>query len=294
MRLDDGVFTPVRRDTEVVSNGRVWIPSTAKSLIQELQGIRERAFAQDHVALFRGHADFNWCLDSTIARTIKESIFGFKPGEIPTDDCAADRFFSQTLYGAFLFKCGGAGRPSHELMALAESDDGIDPWFEWMKHQQQFPDKDHRTLKGSFLIDWTVSECVASWFATAPKTPSCPAAVFVADISASGSVHATGKLRSTLDAMEQHDWQERPFPGLPLLFCPPKQTLMVRANAQQARYLAQMDLRWPIDHVWRAKEAEVGERIYIKVKIKSALRSRMRKELEALGMTETAIFPDCA
>ena len=243
-------------DTVRSDDGRAWTPSSATNFLAELEGIAEQA--QTSNIFYRGQEDFDWLLDSTIARTIKCKLFGFKPGEFPDKRTAESYGFVQALYGAF-HKYGTGVWPSKKLVEQEKIHPEIDLWFEMMKWHQQYPGEDHPVLKGSHLLDWSVAPGVASWVAA--RKGDNDAVVYVWDVSQSGSCIADWKMRAFLDHMRKHDWLLGPINGRPLIFCPKKQTLMARANAQAARYVAQQDLRWPLETAWQSMERELARHL---------------------------------
>lgn len=275
-------------DTARSDDGRVWTPSSATNFLAELEGIAEQA--QTSNIFYRGQEDFDWLLDSTIARTIKCKLFGFKPGEFPDKRTAASHWFVQTLYGAFHFKYGDGMWPSKQLVEQEKIHPEIDPWFELMKWHQQYPGKDHPVLKGSHLLDWSVAPGVASWFAA--RKGDNDAAVYVWNVSQSGACSADWKMRAFLNRMMEHDWQLGPINGRPLIFCPKRQMLMARANAQAARYVAQQDLRWPLETAWQSMERELGIQLYLKVRLPYTMKAEVIRLLADRGIDRPRLFPD--
>ena len=75
-------------------------------------------------------------------------------------------------------------------------------------------------------------------------------------------------------------------PGLPLLFCPPKQTMMLRANRQSARYFAHMDLRYDLSAIWRIHEQNIGKRILLKIILPTGTDAAIANYLNQKGLDE--------
>lgn len=281
---------PAIDDTVIEDGGYVWTPSSDSSVLSELAGFADREREQGRVILFRGQSQFDWVLDSKFVRDVKMKLFGFKAGEFPTRRAASDRFFAATLHSAFHFKFGCLGQPSQEVLAEEARDGRLDSWFEWMRVVQQFPDHDHRVLTGTFLLDWSLSPYVALWFSC--EDPTRDGAVYVWEATKSGAVHTTRKVREHLDEMERHDWRDGPPNGRPIIFCPTLQSRQERANRQKARYVAQMDFRWPLESAWKEASKTSGVRLYTKIKIRKGMKESLLVSLEQHGITRKQLFPE--
>jgi hypothetical protein len=65
-----------------------------------------------------------------------------------------------------------------------EETHGIDPWFEFMKRIQQYPEEDTSHLNGSFILDWTQNGDVGIYFANSSRQGE--GALWIADVTATG------------------------------------------------------------------------------------------------------------
>ena len=282
-------FAPPRRaDTALSPGGRVWSPATAEALFEELQSL----VSQDALRLFRGNRDFSWLIDSKFARTVKTNAFGFNPSEVPLPAIATSRYFVDVLYGMLHLKFGVLGSPSPQVLALSDAHPGMDPWFEWMKNMQQYPDTDvPAALAGTPLLDWSTDWRVGLWFACA-DAGNVDGAIYVWDATTSGECQSTRTVRELLDRIAEHDWQQGAIPGLPMIFRPAAMTHMARATAQRALYVAQIDLRWPLEQVFRENEARLGHRLFLKIRVADALKPQVRELLREDGIDQAAMYPD--
>jgi len=141
-----------------------WIQASFPEFLEEAEHVQRHCEQLDHLALYRGHRERKWLLDSTFARWCKQQVFGIDPWQnIGSDEFRLSKNHQQILLNLFFLKFDFLARPSDELFAL-EDQHGIDPWFEFMKRIQQYPEEDHPHLKGSFILDWTRNIDVGIYF----------------------------------------------------------------------------------------------------------------------------------
>lgn len=279
---------PCRADTALSPGGRVWSPATAEALFEELRLL----ISQDALRLFRGHSDFSWLIDSKFARTVKTNTFGFQPGHGPLAVIATSPYFVQVLYGLLHLKFGVLGSPSPQLFALSDAHPGLDPWFEWMKKMQQYPQTDvPAAFAGTPLLDWSTDWRVALWFACA-DAGDADGAVYVWDATASGACQSTRTVRELLDHIQDHDWNRGEIPGLPMIFRPPVMTHMARAVAQRAMYVAQIDLRRSLENVFREHETRLEHRLFLKIRVVNGIKQQVLALLRESGIDQAAMYPD--
>lgn len=260
----------------VVIDDHTWKPESASALRTEcahLVAHASRAAGPEPTVLYRGHRDSTWTLDSTFARW---AIGRF-------DTSARETFFE--LSRLFLNHFGAVYGPSEELRRAAAEHHGIDEWFELMKRIQQH-NEDHEFegvgAVGTNLMDWSMDIDVALTFAS--LEPSIEGALYLFDAQAAGAILIQEPYRNILDrwalavdAGEMH--------GYPLLFCPRRQLADERANRQSARYLAQIDLRCPVDVIWAERERNEPRRgrIWQRLLIDPAVKNAIASELAVKG-----------
>ena len=242
----------------------------------------------DHLALYRGQRERKWLLDSTFARWCKQQVFGIDPWQkIGSDKFRLSKNHQQILLNLFFLKFDFLARPTDELCKL-EDQHGIDPWFEFMKRIQQYPEEDHPHFKGSFILDWTRNVDVAIYFANGSRTGE--GALWIIDVTATGKTLQVIKVAEILKKMDQLGRRDNSL-GVPLVFYPKKQLTQKRAKNQDPVYLAQMDLRIDVSEVWgNLNESE--ERVFIKLVLPAGTSEECAQYLEERGLNQDFIFPD--
>lgn len=266
---------PIHSSTEVV-DAHSWRPASLQTLLEEIDHLCGSAAGgtDGRVVLFRGERDATWALNSTFARHVPASL-GPK-----------DQWYGNRIHQALLDKFSVAGmQPSSALWAMM-AEQGIDPWFELMKRIQQHPDefKTYPGVPGSNLLDWSHSAEVGLAFAA--EDTEREGTLYVLDAVAAGDVLVIRPVREILDLMA-HALVNGRVHGRPILFNPRRQLAYERAKRQQAHYVAQMDLRHPLDVAWRACEAERqdGEAIYWRLLLPQTVKVEANTHLEAGGRT---------
>ena len=282
---------PSLSDTVVNAATREWIPNSFDGFLQELNHIVDCCKTKESLALFRGHRNREWLLDSTFVRSFKTTLFG-----IPSEDRLSQRIvtsaeFHPAILNLFLLKFGVLARPSDELEAIAQQHD-VDAWFEFMKRVQQYPEMEDAFffLKGTNLLDWTQSPDVALYFANENRNSA--GAIYICDATATGKTLQILPLGAILDKMSELGRANQPL-GAPLLFSPRKQILCQRAKNQQSVYFAQMDLRYDLEHIWQLREKELaGETISIKLVLPAGSEGVAGEYLTKKQITHAFIYPD--
>lgn len=271
-----------------------WIPANFQSFVQELNHIASHCKEINHLALYRGHCQTDWLLDCTFARHVKEYILGIHPTIILLRDYRLSTSYQRLMGELFLYKFGTSTAPHIDLLNISE-DNGLDPWFEYMKRIQQYPDEDNiGSLRGSFLIDWSQRLEIAAYFANDNRPDDSDGVIFIADISAMGPVlHQDIKVLDILRIFEEALHHDKPM-GLPLVFSPRKQIACERANNQDAIYIAQMDLRCDLTEVWRRLENERqnNEAVLLKLILPRGSVGECSEWLETAGINKAFVFPD--
>jgi hypothetical protein len=232
--------------TKIGNSPWEWIPKTIEGFLAELEFVAMHCNELGHPVLYRGHRDRKWLLDSTFARSCKKNVFGIEPWQkLRFNEFRMSTNYQQILLNLFFFKFDCVAKPSNELFELEEKH-GIDPWFEFMKRLQQYPEEDPTHLKGTSIIDWTQNSDVVIYFANESRDGE--GALWVCDATATGKTLQTIAVAEILKKMEQSVREDASL-GVPLIFHPKKQLTQKRAANQQPVYIAQMDLRVDLSEV---------------------------------------------
>jgi hypothetical protein len=267
-----------------------WIPKTFDDFLEECGNVSSHCEDLEHLTLCRGQRDRKWLLDSTFARSCKQKVFGINPWEkLRFEDFRLSEKYQQILLNLFFFKFDFVARPSQELECL-EQTHGIDPWFEFMKRIQQYPEEDTSYLSGSFIIDWTQNIDVGIYFANSSRQGE--GALWIADVTATGKTLQVIEVQEILHKMAETGSRNESL-GIPLIFHPKKQLTQKRASNQEPVYIAQMDLRADLSEVWNNLETDKqGEKIFVKIVLPTGTEEDCARYLAKKGMTKSFIFPD--
>lgn len=265
-----------------------WIPTTFAGFLEEAEHVQAHCKELDHLVLYRGHRDRKWLLDSTFVRSCKQYVFGIEPwGRIRFDEFRMSTNHQQILLNLFSFKFDFVARPSNELFKH-EVKHGIDPWFEFMKRLQQYPEDDPTHLKGTNILDWTRNPDVGLYFANEAREGE--GAVWILDATATGKTLQIIKVAEILKKMGKFGRKDRSL-GVPLLFHPKKQLPHKRATNQEPIYIAQMDLRVDLSEVWGNLSTR-DKRIFVKLVLPVGTHEECSRYLEEKGLNREFLFPD--
>lgn len=282
-------IVPKHSDTKVNIVTKEWIPNSFESFLAELDHIVALCNQAGSLALFRGHGNREWLLDSTYVRSFKKAIFNLPAGVKLSKRVIESVEFHYVILNLYLLKYGVIVRPSEEF-EIASAKDNLDAWFELMKRYQQYPKEDKYFLKGTNLIDWTQSSDVALFFANDNRDGE--GAIYICDATATGKTLQVIPLGAILDEMNKIGNSGKPL-GAPLLFCPTRQIKNQRARNQEAVYFAQMDLRYDLETMWRLREAELkNETILIKLVLPAGNNSDATAYLVKKGIHKDFLFPN--
>jgi hypothetical protein len=283
-------LSPKLTSTKVGNSPWEWIPSTFDDFLGELEFVAAHCKELEHLVLYRGHRDRKWLLDSTFARSCKKNVFGIEPWEkIRFDDFRMSPNYQQIVLNLFFFKFDFVARPSDQLFELQEKH-GIDPWFEFMKRLQQYPEEDPTHLKGTSIIDWTQNSDVAIYFANESRDGE--GALWICDATATGKTLQVIKVAEILKKMEQSGRKDASL-GIPLIFHPKKQLTQKRAANQQPVYVAQMDLRVDLSEVWdNLQEHKRPDAIFVKLVLPAGTYDDCFQYLIRKGITKEFLFPE--
>ena len=184
------LITPKQKSTIHSPDYREWRPSSFESFLIELDHIIKSCEGDDPAPLFRGQTNNEWFVDSTFVRNCIQKIFDIPDYHRLNKKLRQAVSFHRAITSLILLKFGTVGKPSKESFERERVDD-IDPWFEWLKNLQQYPESDH-FIKGTFLLDWSISKDIALYFATysgkgdARSVSPGHGAVWVCDAAATG------------------------------------------------------------------------------------------------------------
>lgn len=269
--------------TTTVIDEHTWKPTSAASLSEEcahLLSVASRNAGASPTMLYRGHRDSAWALNSTFARWAENQL-----GASTRED-----YFELPRY--FLRDFGDVYGPSDQLRRVASMNKGLDEWFELMKRIQQHNENQEFegvSEIGTNLMDWSLDLDVALTFASLEQ--SIQGAVYLFDAQAAGQILIQQPYRQVLDRWKA-TVEAGKMHGNPLLFCPPRQLDDARANRQAARYLAQIDLRLPVDVIWAQYEHEQpgSGRIWQKLLIDADLKAALASELAGKGLDQASLM----
>lgn len=289
------LIKPKLNSTDHSSDFREWAPSSFESFLIELGHVIDSCEGDDPAPLFRGQTNHEWLLDPTFVRNCIQRIFNIPDHRLLKKEIRQTVSFHRTIASLLLLKFGTVWKPSREAMEREKTDD-IDPWFELLKNLQQYPEKDY-FVKGTFLLDWSLSESVALYFATYQgkgeerRVSSRPGAVWVCDAAATGKTLQTKKVGEILSLMSREEFLNG-NKTLPLIFHPSTQTLQGRAENQVPIYIAQMDFRYDMADIWANYEYQNDKRVFIKLILNEDLKPSVGEYLEPKGITEKMVYPE--
>lgn len=233
---------PVCEGTDVLDR-RTWRPRCLADLRVEFQHVLSSAAAAESgegVVLLRGQADATWSIRSTFARNCE--------GRFDT----TDRWYGNRIHQAYLDKFQHELRPSRQLRETASSEQ-LDEYFELMRRMQQHPHEFEGVgrIPGTNLLDWTQEPDVALAFGA--EDHGRDGALLIFDAVACGPILVQKPLSWVLETM-RHRLSMGTVEGLPQLYCPPRQLSYRRVDRQRPYYVAQMDLRFPLEVVLEKRE----------------------------------------
>ena len=270
-----------------------WVPSSLPAFLEELSHISSHFKEADHLALYRGHRESDWLLDSTFIRHVKEHVLGIAPSSKVKGDYRLSKQYQRLLGELFLYKFGTQAAPAAGLLQIA-NEKKLDPWFEYMKRIQQYPNEDLGPLSGSFLLDWSQRAEIAVYFANNNRNAESEGAVWIADISAMGAVLHRDLAVGEILRLYENSLRADKAMGIPLVFCPKNQIACLRSKNQDAIYVAQMDLRCDLEEIWKQLEVEqhIDESVVLKLVLPKGTNVDCSKWLCDRGINTEFIYPD--
>lgn len=286
-------ITPSLRTTHSSNGYAEWEPASFPDFLAELAHVKSHCASLNHCAIYRGHPRTEWRLDSTFARFVKTQILGIDPAELIKYDYRHSLEYHRLISSFFLCKFGTLTVPSQDLMRVSKENGG-DPWFEWMKRIQQYPQEDRTNLRGTFLLDWTQNWQIGVFFANHERSNEDVGVVHVADMTQTGNIlHRDLTVGVIIDKLREAFRRDQPV-GCPLMFYPRCQIACQRATNQDAIYVAQMDLRIDLAEHWRMmdKATADGSRILLRILLPKGTKQEVQDWLAAKGITDDYVYPD--
>ena len=282
------IANPVHPGTTKITSF-VWRVSSFQGLLAELTAVEEFSKETDSLIVFRGHKNKKWLLDSTFVRSFKKTLFGIEPHERLTTRITETKELHLSMLNLFLLKFGVLCKPSDELEEKSAHLE-LDAWFEFMKRIQQYPEEDGFLLKGTNLIDWSLSSDVALFFANDGRDSD--GALFICNATATGKTHQKEPFGRILELMYEKGNNGNQL-GVPLLIQPPRHIANPRPINQKAVYFAQMDMRYDLESIWHRCSKENGENpIVLKIELPFSLVSEINSYLSDKGIDRNFIYPD--
>tara|TARA_R110000787_G_scaffold230745_1_gene338230 strand:+ start:111 stop:968 length:858 start_codon:yes stop_codon:yes gene_type:complete len=267
----------------------IWKVDSFDGLLTELAAIEDFGKKSNSLIVFRGQRDKKWLLDSTFVRSFKTTLFGIKAHDRLTTRITETKELHLSILNLYLLKFGVLCRPSDELEEKSAELD-LDAWFEFMKRIQQYPNQDGFFLKGTNLIDWSLSSDVALYFANEDRDSD--GALFICDATATGNTHQKEPFGKILELMDEKGNNGSQL-GVPLLIQPPKHISNPRPNNQQAIYFAQMDMRYDLELIWNQYSKIKGSSpVVLKIELPLSLMPEIASHLSGKGMDKQFIYPD--
>lgn len=289
------LISPKLKSTQHADDSREWMPGSFDNFLIELDHIIDSCEGQDPAPLFRGYTNYEWLVDSAIVRNSIQHLFKISDYHKLPPEIRCTVQFHRALTSIILLKFGTVCRLNKKLIDREKSE-GIDPWFEIMKHLQQYPEEDH-FINGTFLFDWSISKDIALYFATYKGkgehriiSPN-DGAVWIHDSVSTGNALQTKKVGEILSLMKSEEFfnADKTFP---LIFHPPKQTYQPRSINQIPVYVAQMDFRYDVAEMWAGYERQNNKRVFIKLILSENLKPDVAKYLQSKNVSEDVVYPE--
>lgn len=283
---------PSLNSTKVSPDFHEWIPSSFGNFLHEMEHIISLC---EGTPYYRGITDYEWLLDSTFVRNCISYLFKLPDYQSLNLKIRQSIHFHRALASLLFIKLRTMYNLSAEIIDRGKKDD-IDPWFEFLKNLQQYPEQDF-FIKGTFIIDWTFSKDIALYFATYDggkerrRIRHKPGALWICDAKATGKTQPREKLREILNLMETPKFLDC-LGNEPLIFYPAKQTLQPRALNQDPIYISQMDFRYDLADIWVTMERQRNNRIFIKLITPLDTQNEFANYLETRGISEDHVYPE--
>ena len=294
------LIEPCLKSTHHSDDFHQWVPSTLENLLTELDHIISSCEGPDPAPLFRGQANYKWLLDSSFVRNAIKRLWGLPDYQELKTTIRHSVSFHRAIASLVLLKFGTLWKPSNQLIEL-ERTENIDPWFEYLKNLQQYPEKYPEFdgfIRGTFLLDWSLKKEIGLYFSTYDgkgdqrRILQGHGALWICDAVATGNTLSVKKLGEILNLMSKPEFVEGKVANVPLVVHPPKQTLQPRAVSQVPVYVSQMDFRYDVADVWANMEPQRKKRIFVKLIIHEGIKEALAQYLESKGVSEDNVYPE--
>ncbi|HPQ44072.1 MAG TPA: FRG domain-containing protein [Syntrophales bacterium] len=285
------------REISSENEGGVWCPESLDDLIDELDQLTHIASKDDSLILYRGQTNISWPVDSTFVRNSIKKLFNIKEYTDLPSEIRKSTTFHRAIASLLLMKFDKIVKPSQEVYDT-EVSNNIDPYFELLKHSQQYPERYNEVpfIQGTNLIDWTHVYDIALYFSAMSgvgvnkKISSGDGVLYLFNASATGRIRQTIKIQQLFDNMTSYEFLSGDA-GLPLMLHPMKQTNQLRAANQKPVYLAQMNFSFSMTEVWKQYEQEMDTKVFIKARIPAKIKKVVESYLNSKGINESHVYP---
>ncbi len=284
-------FNPKRRDTLVGNDEYFWLPVSWPAFLEEMEELSKTGNY-----FYRGQRKAEWLLDSKFARKLKE-----ENGVDLTSRYAREALENTSLQheqGARLIESFDSIELSSELQAFT----GIDPYFEFYRHNKQNPSNsflgDEFNPMLEFSQDWKIALFFANQQVDYSKKSTESRVLFVVNPTAIGPVM---HLDSDATARQFEKIREHlktckgvPYGGLPLLIYPSFQINNLKDQKptnQKAVYFFQTDSRFDLGLSWDLLEKKTRKQVYIKILLPPNSEEEVNSFLEDHEINSNYIFP---
>lgn len=289
------LITPICKSTKTDPDCRQWEPTSFDNFLKELDHIVKASGENHQKALYRGQTNYKWPIDCSFVRNAITKLFGIQHYWDLSKEIRHSLSFHRAIVSLLLLKFGTLWTPSQEVYD-GEKSHGIDPWYELLKHLQQYSEKDS-FIKGTFLTDWSVSKEIGLYFATysglseTRHIDSNRGVLWVCDPVATGKTLQLVKLGDILEFMSGAEFLNGDKTS-PLIFHPERRTHQPRAKNQLPIYISQMDFRYDIVHVWASYEKQKSTKIFVGLIMTNGIKKECAKHLETNKVTEEIVYPE--
>lgn len=277
---------PKLASTRRSPDGHEWLPADFKSFLTELEHIIASCLGHEPKPFFRGHADRTWLLDSTFVRNLIRDL-ELKLNQRLSQELRRSTIFNIAIKELLLMKFGIECKPHQELLDL-EKKENVDPWFEFLKNLQQEPNTDLSVLlKGTFLIDWTLSSDIGLFFANEDRIKD--GSLWIYDYLENGARYDK-YMQRLIDLMRSPKFFEDKIYE-PFILYPKIQIVQERAKNQDTIYIVQLDYRYDLAEMWVNQESRLNTKLlFINLILPDGTQDDCAQYLQSKGITHRFIY----